>query len=256
MTAVRRVAPALACLALISGCGASRQAADRAATPAARATTGSPAATPAAELDNCFGPARGRVESVPDAGGGSLTLGVIGTGSRAVLLSNESDEDLCSWLPFAARLAASGYRAVVWDYGGNPPADEIAGLVRRLRAAGAGRVVLMGASEGAKASLIAGSKLSPAVQGVVSLSAEPVLSPGIMVLSYVRQLRCPLLLVTANQDPYGSAQAARQFLAAARSQRKELVRVPGTAHGTALLGGRSATATVPAILAFLRRVLK
>ena len=261
MTIVRRVAAALAGLALITGCGASRQATDKAATPPISATpggasTGSPAATPAAELDNCFGPGRGRVESVPDPGGGSLTVGVIGTGSRLVLLANESDEDLCSWLPFAARLAASGYRAVVWDYGGSAQAGEIAGLVRRLRADGARRVVLMGASEGAKASLIAGSEVSPAVQGVVSLSAEAVLSPGIMVLSYVRRLRCPLLLVTASQDPYGSDQAARQFLPAARSQRKELVRVPGAAHGTALLAGRAAIATVPAILAFLRRVLK
>ena len=165
MTIVRRVAAALAGLALITGCGASRQATDKAATPPISATpggasTGSPAATPAAELDNCFGPGRGRVGPCPTPAAGGLTVGVIGTGSRLVLLANESDEDLCSWLPFAARLAASAYRAVVWDYGGSAPAGEIAGLVRTLRADGARRVVLMGASEGAKASLIAGSEVS------------------------------------------------------------------------------------------------
>lgn len=250
MTVARRLAPALACLALVTGCGASSPAAGPPATPA----TSAGSASPAAGLDNCFGAAQGRIESVPD-GGGTLTLGVVGAGPRVVLLSNESDEDLCSWLPFAARLSAAGYRAVVWDYGGSPPADEIAAIVRRLRATGATRVVLMGASEGAKASIIAGSKVRPRVQGVVSLSAEAVLSPGIIVLGYARQLRCPLLLVTANLDPYGSAQAARQFLPAARSQRKQLVRVPGTAHGTALLAGPSAAVTMPAILAFLRDAL-
>jgi hypothetical protein len=38
-------------------------------------------------------------------------------------------------------------------------------------------------------------------------------------------------------------------------QAKKLVTVPGTDHGTALLAGRSAAITVPAILAFLHRVL-
>jgi alpha-beta hydrolase superfamily lysophospholipase len=89
----------------------------------------------------------------------------------------------------------------------------------------------------------------------VSLSAESILRPATAVVDSVRHLRCPLLLVTADQDPYGSAQAARQFLTAAPSPVKHLVTAPGTDHGTALLTGRSAARTLPAILAFLHRVL-
>jgi pimeloyl-ACP methyl ester carboxylesterase len=197
------VAPALATLVLVSACAAAGQPAGHpsalpAAGPASNTGSGSTdTGATAAALDNCFTAARGPVKSVPDAGGGTLTLGIAGAGPRVVILSNESDENLCSWLPFAARLTAAGYRVVVFDYGGNPPASEVATVVRRLRAAGGRRIVLMGASEGAKASLIAASKLGPAVQGVVSLSAEAVLYPGITVLPFVRHLRCPLLLLTA-----------------------------------------------------------
>jgi pimeloyl-ACP methyl ester carboxylesterase len=172
-----------------------------------------------------------------------------------VVLSNQSDENLCSWRPFSARLVASGYRVVLWDYGGGPPADELTAVARRLRSSGATRLVLMGASKGAKVSLIAAAQIRPVVPGVVSLSAESMLLPAIMVLDSVRHVHCPLLLVTAEQDAFGSAQAARQFLSAAPSRDKHLVAVPGTDHGTALLTGRPTATTLPAITAFLHRVL-
>jgi hypothetical protein len=249
---ITRRAAALAGLALITACATGHQTIG----PPPRATP-APAGpgTASATLDSCFTIARGSIETVPDTGGGTLTLGIVGTGPHVIVLSNESDEDLCSWLPFSARLAKAGYRVVLWDYGENVPLEELTGLLKRLRSGGATRLVLMGASEGAKISLIAGARIEPPVRGVVSLSAESILRPATAVVDSVRHLRCPLLLVTADQDPYGSAQAARQFLTAAPSPVKHLVTAPGTDHGTALLTGRSAARTLPAILAFLHRVL-
>jgi hypothetical protein len=52
---------------------------------------------------------------------GPLTVGITGTGHRTVILSNESDENLCSWLPLTRRLTALGDRVVLWDYGGSGP---------------------------------------------------------------------------------------------------------------------------------------
>jgi len=182
-------------------------------------------------------------------------VGIAGAGHKTVILSNESDENLCSWLPFSRRLTALGYRVVLWDYAGGEPGAELLALARWARRSGAARIVLLGASEGAKASLVAAARLGRQVRGVVSLSAETVLPPDIEVARSVARLRCPLLLVTSAADPYGSAQAAPQFLAVAPSRDKRLVKVPGADHGTALLAGPAAATVLPAVLAFLQHTL-
>lgn len=262
MTAMPRVLLLAAFLFVAAGSGGCQTSSTppQAASPPASArpavpNSASPARHRPASVDGCFTPARGTIETAPDVGGGELTLATMGTGPRVVVLSNQSDEDLCSWLPFSKRLAAAGYRVVLWDYGPDPPADELTGLVKWLRSTGVARLVLMGASEGAKASLVAAARTAPMVQGVVSLSAEFVLAPGIVVADFVKRLRCPLLVVTADEDPYGAATAAKQYMAAAPAPVKQLVTVPGTDHGTDLLSGRSGAKTIPAIVAFLSHVL-
>lgn len=244
----------LTCLALITGCATGRPAAPAGAPASSARAPASPAASPPAGLDGCLPPARARVVTVPSPDG-PLAIGIAGTGHRTVILSNESDENLCSWLPFSSRLTAAGYRVVLWDYGGSEPAAELRALTRWVRRSGTARIVLMGASEGAKASLVAAARLGHEVRGVVSLSAETVLLPGIEVAHSVARLRCPLLLVTSAGDPYGSARAAREFLAAAPGRDKRLVQVPGADHGTALLSPPAAATVRPAVLAFLRDAL-
>lgn len=74
-----------------------------------------------------------------------------------------------------------------------------------LRADGAERVVLVGASIGGTASLVAAAQIEPRVDGVVSLSAVNVLSvipdPDVTARRAVRQLRMPVLLVSTEDDP-------------------------------------------------------
>lgn len=245
----------ITCVALASAC-ASGQSASRPASAHA-GTTRTPAGEPSSSpgLDGCLPGASTLIRTVPDPGGGTLTVEIFGTGSEAVILSNESDENLCSWLPLARRLTTVGYRAVLWDYGGNGPQAELASVARWARKHGMAHLALIGASEGAKASLIAAARLGRAVRGVVSLSAESVLAPGILVVRSVARLHCPLLLVTAAGDPFGSAQATPEFMTAAPGPDKRLLTVPGKAHGTALLSGPAAATVLPAVLSFLQHAL-
>jgi len=236
-----------------AGCSMARTVAGPSST--ARSLPTAPTAVHAQSVDGCVPVSPRQVEQVADPGGGTLTLAVLGTGPRVVILSEQSNEVLCSWLPFARQLAASGYRVVLWDFGGGPPADELTAVARHVASKETTRIVLMGASEGAKASLVTAARLGSAVSGAVSLSAEAILTPGIQVADSVRRLHCPLLLLTASQDAYDSAPAARQFMALAPSTVKRLVTVPGSDHGTALLSGRSGATTVPAVIDFLRLVL-
>ena len=101
-----------------------------------------------------------------------LDIAVAGSGDRAVVFSDESDKDLCSWLPYARMLAADGFRVVVYDYALGPR-DDLAHVTGYLRAHGAHAIAFVGASEGAKASIVAGTTLR--VPAVVSLSAEDAL---------------------------------------------------------------------------------
>jgi dienelactone hydrolase len=162
-----------------------------------------------------------------------------------VVLSNESDQDRCAWVAFARTLVDKGFRVALWDYGDGAPQTELAGVVSAVR--DQGRVVLLGASKGAKASLIAARQLGSAVAGVVSLSAEAELVPDIDVASASAGITVPVLLVTADNDRYGSAEALdgiRRGLADV-----VVLRVPGAAHGTLLLDDPAVSAQILAFLA-------
>ncbi len=212
--------------------------------------------TPSGPLDACAVAAGARPVAVPVDAQTTMHVAVLGAGTRVVVMANQSDADLCAWLPFAGRLTAAGYQAVMWDYdGGRVDAlGQVAAIVAAFRAGGAGRIALVGASQGAKVALVAGSRVTPPVDGVVSLSAEAVLRPNIEVAAAVTGLRCPALLVTAERDGYGAASAAPDILQAIPGTDKRLLTVPGQDHGTDLLSGSQAATVVPAVRAFLDRV--
>jgi len=155
-----------AAILVLSGCAGQHQGAARSSAPA---TTAAPATTTAAALDGCV--QAGAAKLVPLSA--SNQAAVLGSGPVGVVLSNQSDQNLCGWLPFGRTLAAHGFRVLLYDYGANPaPSLDVATAAGKLRALGARTVLLLGASEGAKASLIAAPQIRPAVAGVVSLSAE------------------------------------------------------------------------------------
>jgi pimeloyl-ACP methyl ester carboxylesterase len=202
--------------------------------------------------DGCV-PADASITDIALAGGSTITAVSMGTGPRVVILSNQSDENLCSWLDFTHQLTGAGYRVVLWDYANSAAtsAEQLTALVAAERKSGARTVVLVGASKGAKTSLVAAATIRPAVNAVVSMSAEATLAPGIDVAKEMPAVISPVLIVTADNDPFGSASAAPTLLAAAGSAHKRLVRVPGSGHGTELLAGPAAPTVIPAVLAFI-----
>jgi dienelactone hydrolase len=117
---------------------------------------------------------------------------------------------------------------------------------------GARRVVLVGASVGARAVLQAGVEHPCGVVGLVALSAERSVStsPGDL-LPDMRHVRLPVLSIGSRGDPlttYGrDTRAFHRTLANDR-----MLLVGGSAHGVELLRGRHAPQARGAILRFLR----
>jgi pimeloyl-ACP methyl ester carboxylesterase len=230
---VRRAALVLA--VLLSGCGGGG---------AATTATHSAARRPAG-LDGCLRPGPGvRFSTI-----GGTDAGIVGSGTTAIVLLNESDQNLCSWLPFAKTLAGAGYEALVFDAYAGVQVDVALQAARYLRAHGAKRVVLMGASVGARASLAAAARGH--VDAAIALSAEQVTQNGPPDLNGILpHLRVPTLMVYTREDGYvGGMDIARDLYRHVAAKDKHLLVLPGDAHGTATLPKAQ-----PAILAFLRSV--
>jgi pimeloyl-ACP methyl ester carboxylesterase len=233
----------LAVLALTAACSTAR-------TEGTRATTAPPtASTASAAPDDCVGGGQARVVTMAH---GQVT--VLGHGPAGVVLSNQSDRDLCGWLPFGRVLAARGFQVLLHNGGmsGGDLVDDVAAAAGELRRLGARRVLLMGASQGAKASLVAAGGIHPPVAGVVSLSAEEGLR-GIDVVKATTKVRVPVLLVTSRHDPYGSTEAAPElYRALAHAPSRQVLEVDGDAHGVDLLSGAVGPRVQAAVLGFLR----
>src|ERR1700730_5008800 len=140
----------LVLLTLLSGCGASQGAAPTriAATP-----TPSPTATPVLVTQQV---------SFVTSDGVTLSGTLYGQGTRAIILSNEGDNNSLTWVPMAQQLATLGYLVLGYSY--RPQVATANGLpsqgLRDLRAAIAfihthhvSGITLMGSSLGGLISL-------------------------------------------------------------------------------------------------------
>jgi dipeptidyl aminopeptidase/acylaminoacyl peptidase len=186
-------------------------------------------------------------------------LGVaLGGGPAGVALAHESDSDLCSWLPYARELAAGGFRVLAFDLRGYGSSQRVSGeragrvdrdalaAVDALHRLGAVRVVLAGASLGGIAALVGATAVTPPPAGVVSLSA-PASYGGLDAASAVRVLSAPTLFAAAEND--GTfAEAARLLHGRSAAAEKELLIVPGSAHGTRMLEDAAVRSRVTSFL--------
>jgi len=245
---------ALAALLVLTGCGEQ-------AAPQAAGSSGPVRRMPSPEPGWCGAPGLDDKQvAFTDAGGVWLTGYVLGTGSTAVVLAAQAAASACSWLAWANRLAAAGYRVLAFDFSGEGrsqrgPASTFPGDVEAAtgyaRGLGVAKVVLVGASRGGTAVLVAAARVAPPVSAVVSLSA-PEQYQGMNAGDAAPKLTVPVLYVAATGDgPF--SRDARSLHGVTPGGRKTLTLVPGSLHGEALMliDGEGAAEAVAAVDAFL-----
>jgi pimeloyl-ACP methyl ester carboxylesterase len=184
-----------------------------------------------------------------DADDGTKLVGHrFGKGTTAVILTHQSEGDLCDWLPYAKRLAARGYFVFPIDFRGYGFSDipvagpyryaqDIAAATKELRKLGKRKVFVVGASMGGIAAVVAGANVSPPLAGVVSVSA-PARYRGMDGVKAGPRLRVPVLYLAATADDnagYDFSKDAQALYKAAASRDKRLELLPGAAHGIGLV---------------------
>jgi pimeloyl-ACP methyl ester carboxylesterase len=166
----------------------------------------------------------------------------------AIVLAHMSEGDLCSWAPYARRLAAKGFFVFPFDFRGHGFSEgrqdhrkatvDLVAAVRAVRALGARRVVAGGASLGGIAAIVAAPTIRPPLHGVVSVSGPAAISGQLDARPVVPRLRVPTLYVVAEQDqnePYDFAAEAQELHDATGTGEKRIELVPGSEHGTFLV---------------------
>jgi alpha-beta hydrolase superfamily lysophospholipase len=186
-----------------------------------------------------------------------------GKGTTAVILTHQSEGDLCDWLPYARRLASKGYLAFPIDFRGYGSsevraagpyryAQDIAAAAKELRKLGKKKIFVVGASMGGLAAVVAGANVTPPLAGVVSVSS-PARFRGLDGVKAGPRLRVPVLYLAATADDnagYDFSADAETLHRAAASKDKRLELLPGAAHGIALVA--SSARAKASIESFLR----
>jgi dienelactone hydrolase len=155
-----------------------------------------------------------------------------GSGPIGILLVHQSAYTLCQWIPLLDQFTAKGYRVMAITYRLDPDSD-VEAAVAALRAQGAVKIVLVGASLGGTAVLAAATKVSPPVQAVVALSA-PASFDAIDALAAAKRLTVPVAYFVGADDPEWNDDA-RSLYAATPIADKALHVLPGDSrHGADL----------------------
>lgn len=195
---------------------------------------------------------------------------LFGDGPVGVVLGHSIDGDGTEWWNVAEVIADAGHAALAIDFRGYCPGDEagcsedggtgeawrdlLAGAAF-LRERGAREIVLIGASMGGTASVLAAGNARPNVSGVITLSS-PTACCGMEVdRSIVEAIGAPMLFIAGRFD--GEApRSARAFARWAGASGETLILSTGE-HGTDLFGLATPPVerrTTESILAFLKRL--
>ena len=210
--------------------------------------------------------AASRAVTFSSADGVRLSGRLFGRGHVGVVLSHMLPADQTSWWDFARELADRGYLALTYDFRGYCPGDagcsqgdkviaaiwqDVLGAIDEIRSEGATRVVLIGASMGGTASLVAASQPDLDVEAVVTLSAPMSIEGLVADADTLAGVTAAKLFLAGS----GDAQAAEsaQDLYAVAPQPKTVQILPSDDHGTDLLTGNQSGVVQTAIFQYLER---
>lgn len=197
--------------------------------------------------------------------GVTLSGRLFGSGEAGIVLAHMYPADQTSWRSTAERLAGEGYLVLTFDFRGYGDSEgskdidlidrDVFAAIMALADAGAGRILLIGASMGGTACLVAADESQPLsrvfVSGVATLSA-PVEFKGLSAEAAVPRLAMPLLFIAAERDAGADGANVLEALSGGAG---ELRIVPGDDHGTELLQGEHADEIWELLLGFVRKNL-
>lgn len=198
------------------------------------------------------------------ADGTKLSGVLFGDGRNGVVLSHQFNADQRSWYGFATHLAEKGYLVLTYDFRGYCPGgdggcsagdervaaatDDLDGAVAFLRAQGARKVFLVGASMGGTASLEIATDPTQGIDGVIAVSAPTDFQGLHADPAHLGDV--PKLFIAGRTDPAGAADAAQDMYDASPDP-KQIVILPTDAHGAAILDTDSSSEMEQAMLRFL-----
>jgi pimeloyl-ACP methyl ester carboxylesterase len=238
------VAGAVIAAALVGGCGGSSPPA-RTPVPTATAVR----ATGPEPLDRCDAAGAGWKALATTGQYSPSSAAQLGRGNVGVVFANDSNNDACDWSAEARSLASRGYAVAVFDASIASESRQALAVARALRVR---RIVVIGASVGARAVLQLGAAHPPGVVGLVAMSAERRIGSNPSdLLPIARKVRVPVLTIGSREDAYTSF--GKDTAAWHRTiPHDKLVLLSGGDHGVELFSDRHGPRVRAAILAFLR----
>ncbi|GBC87771.1 hypothetical protein HRbin12_01789 [bacterium HR12] len=210
-------------------------------------------------------PEGSRAVSFPAADGVRLEGRLVGEGSVAVVLSHMRPADQRSWWPFAEDLADAGYLVLTYDFRGYCPGGvggcsegerelgeiwrDVLGAIDFVRGRGARQVVLIGASMGGTASLVAAAQEGVSVDAVVTLSAPASFEGMVLDADLLSRVDAAKLFIAGTGDATAADDAQALYAASPPPKRVEILTTD--AHGTDILSGNQAGRARTLILQYL-----
>lgn len=223
-------------------------------TSAPRPSATAPPIAPAAEFCGRNFPQRATQRPLPAPDGVTLNTVWLGSGSTTAVLLHQTDGNgMCGFAFYAEFLAKRGVRVALVDLcnygqsscGSAPLVDDPAGQVRTVtdaaRAAGARRVVLVGASMGGSYAVTAAR--AARADAIVDLSGPAVFRGVCDITVDAPKVTMPVLFAFTDTDPQDRA-AVRQALPAMPSKQKTF-RTLDSGHGYELLRDPSSRKFTP-----------